>query len=77
MAERSRVDLAAGANTIKIKGTAEDTVIAIHAANWKNGGKSAGQLDVSLRDYVMAILGAKRVNAIGTADVMRVLRRSG
>ena len=28
---------------------------------------------VSLRDYVLPILGAKRVNAIATADVMRVL----
>jgi len=28
---------------------------------------------VSLRDYVLPILGANRVNAIGTADVMRVL----
>ena len=67
MAERFQVDLAACANPIKIKGTAEDTVIAIHAANGKNGGKSADQWRVSLRDYVLPIRGTKRVNAIATA----------
>ena len=50
-----------------------ETVIGIHAENWKDGGKSAAQWRASLRDYVIPTLGRKRVDRITTADVMAVL----
>ena len=49
-----------------------ETVIAIHAQNWK-GGKNERQWRASLRDYAMPKLAPKRVDAITTADVMAVL----
>ena len=49
-----------------------ETVIAIHAQNWK-GGKNERQWRASLRDYAMPKLARKRVDAITTADVMGVL----
>ena len=52
---------------------AVETVIAIHAENWKDGGKSAAQWHASLRDYAVPKIGAKRVDRISTADVMEVL----
>ena len=66
-------DPRAGSNRIPTFEQAVETVIAIHAANWKNGGKSADQWRASLRDYALPIIGSKRVSAITTADVMRVL----
>ena len=52
---------------------AAETVIAIHRASWRPGGKSEGQWRASLRDYAMPRLGAKGVDEITTADVMKVL----
>ena len=52
---------------------AAETVIAIYAANWKDGGKSEAQWRASLREYAMPRLGSKRVDAITTGDVMDVL----
>ena len=52
---------------------AVETVIGIHAENWKDGGKSAAQWRASLRDYAVPKIGAKRVDRISTADVMEVL----
>ena len=52
---------------------AVETVIGIHAENWKDGGKSAAQWLASLRDYAVPKIGAKRVDRISTADVMEVL----
>ena len=49
-----------------------ETVIAIHAQNWK-GGKNERQWRASLRDYALPKLARKRVDAINTADVMAVL----
>ena len=49
------------------------TVIAIHKPTWRDGGKSAGQWESSLRQYAFPRLGAKRVDTIATADVMAVL----
>ena len=49
-----------------------ETVIAIHAENWK-GGKNERQWRASLRDYAMPKLARKRVDAITTQDVMAVL----
>ena len=50
-----------------------ETVIEIHAENWKDSGKSAAQWRASLRDYAVPKLGRKRVDRITTADVMAVL----
>ena len=50
-----------------------DTVIGIHAAGWKESGKSEKQWRASLRDYAMPKLGRRRVSDISTADVMAVL----
>lgn len=66
-------DPRAGSNRIPTFEDAVETVIAIHAANWKSGGKSADQWRSSLRDYALPTIGGKRLNAITTADVMRVL----
>ena len=52
---------------------AVETVIAIHAENWKDGGKSAAQWRASLRHYAVPKIGARRVDRISTADVMEVL----
>ncbi len=52
---------------------AVETVIGIHAENWKEGGKSAAQWRASLRDYAVPKIGAKRVDRISTGDVMEVL----
>ena len=52
---------------------AVETVIGIHAENWKDGGKSAAQWRASLRDYAVPKIGAKRVDRVSTADVMAVL----
>ena len=52
---------------------AVETVIGIHAENWKDGGKSAAQWRASLRDYAVPKIGARRVDRITTADVMEVL----
>ena len=49
-----------------------ETVIAIHAQNWK-GCKNERQWRASLRDYAMPKLARKRVDAITAADVMAVL----
>ena len=52
---------------------AAETVIGIHAAGWRDGGKSEGQWRASLRDYATPRLGRQRVDEITTADVMAVL----
>ena len=52
---------------------AVETVIGIHAAGWKDSGKSEKQWRASLRDYAMSKLGHRRVSDISTADVMAVL----
>ena len=49
------------------------TVIEIHKPTWRDGGKSAGQWEASLRKYAFPRLGAKRVDTVTTADVMAVL----
>ena len=52
---------------------AADKVIAIHAAGWRDGGKSEKQWRASIRDYAMPRLGRMRVDQIGPQDVMTVL----
>ena len=51
---------------------ANETVIAIHAENWKSD-RSESQWRASLRDYAMPRLAGKGVDAVTTADVMAVL----
>ena len=52
---------------------AAETVLAIHAANWKSGSRSEEAWRTTLRDYATPRLGTMRVDAIATADVMAVL----
>ena len=50
-----------------------DTVITLHAASWRDGGKSERQWRASLRDYAFPTLGDKPVGSIASADVLAVL----
>ena len=52
---------------------AAEKVIGIHAAGWKDGGKTEKQWRASLRDYAMPRLGNKRVDEITTSDVLGAL----
>ena len=52
---------------------AAETVIAIHAENWRPGSRSDEAWRTSLRDYAMPRLGDRRVDAVTTGDVMAVL----
>ena len=52
---------------------AVETVIKLHAENWKDGGKSAAQWRASLRDYAVPKIGSKRADRMTTAAVMEVL----
>ena len=52
---------------------ASETVMSIHAGNWKNGNRSAEQCRTSMGDYVLPALGGKTVSAVTSADVMAVL----
>ena len=54
-------------------GQAVETVIGIHAAGWRDGGKNEKQWRASLRDYAIPRLGRRPVDEITTADVMAVL----
>ena len=50
-----------------------ETVIAIHAGNWKTGGRTEESWRATLRDYALPRLGGMPVNAVAGADVMDVL----
>ena len=52
-------------------------VIELHAATWRDGGKSEKQWRASLDTYAMPRLGRRRVDTITTADVMSVLLADG
>ena len=52
---------------------ATETVISIHAGNWKASSRSEEQWRTSMRDYVFPVLGAMPVNAITSRNVMDVL----
>ena len=75
LAARRRGDLvlAGRKRTVPTFGEAVDRVIAIHAAGWRDSGRSERQWRASLRDYAMWRLRGMPVNRIGTADVMAVL----
>ena len=49
------------------------TVLAIHSAAWKAGGRNADSWQTTLREYACPQLGGKGVDQITTADVMAVL----
>ena len=49
------------------------TVLAIHSAAWKAGGRNANSWQATLREYACPQLGGKGVDRITTADVMAVL----
>ena len=48
-------------------------MIELHAAGWRDGGKSAAQWRSSLAAYAFPKLAKRRVSDITTADVMSVL----
>ena len=50
-----------------------DKVIALHAASWRDGGKSEKQWRSSLRTYAFPIIGSKPVGAVTAADVLSVI----
>ena len=52
-----------------------EAVIAVNAETWRGGmdGKSAGQWLASLNDYAYPVLGSMAVDAVTTADVLRVV----
>lgn len=50
-----------------------ETVIGIHRANWKDGGKTENLWRRSLETYVMPTLGLKPVSEITSGDVLAVL----
>ena len=51
-----------------------ENVIAIHAGNWKPGGKTEDNWRATMRDYMLPRLGNVPVDAITAADVMDVLQ---
>ena len=55
--------------------TVAEAVIAVNAQTWRGGmdGKSAGQWLASLNDYAYPVLGSMAVDAVTTADVLRVV----
>ena len=59
--------------TVPTFAKALETVIAIHAENWKDRARSEQQWRASLRDYAMPRLADKPVDEIDTAEVMAVL----
>ena len=62
-----------GVTSVPTLREAADKVIALHAANWKDGGKSAAQWQASLDAYAMPRLGSRPVDRITTVDVMAVV----
>ena len=50
-----------------------DTVIAIHAENWRESGRNEDQWRSTLGRYVLPRIGDRPVNAVTSADVMAVL----
>ena len=67
------VSIGLGAYPVVTLREAADKVIVLHAATWKDGGKSAAQWQASLDAYAMPRLGSRPVDRITTADVMAVL----
>ncbi len=53
---------------------AADKVMAMHAANWKPGGRIEDSGRTTLRDHILPRLGGMPVDAITGKDVMAVLQ---
>ena len=53
---------------------AADKVMAIHAGNWKPGGRTEDSWRSTLRDYILPRLGGMPVDAVTGGDVMAVLQ---
>ena len=62
-----------GAATVPTFEEAADAVIRMHAATWRDGGKTEKQWRASLRDYAVPKLGKMPVSRIASADVLAVL----
>ena len=56
---------------------AAEAVIAMHAENWRDGGKTAARWRATLDTYVFPRLGRRLVSDITTADVLAVLTHGG
>lgn len=50
-----------------------ETVVALHAANWSDGGRSERQWRSSVATYVLPSLGAKSVAEVTAGDILAVL----
>ena len=50
-----------------------ETVVALHAANWSDGGRSEKQWRSSMATYVLPSLGAKSVAEVTAGDILAVL----
>ena len=50
-----------------------ETVVALHAANWSDGGRSEKQWRSSVATYVLPSLGAKSVAEVTAGDILAVL----
>ena len=50
-----------------------ETVVALHAANWSDGGRSEKQWRSSMATYVLPSLGAKSVADVTAGDILAVL----
>ena len=71
---RSRGELLTGRKrTVPTFAEAAETVLAIHAAGWKRGGRSENDWRWTLDNYAMPKLGPRPVDRISAADVMAVL----
>ena len=71
---RSRGELVTGRQrTVPSFEEATETVLAIHSAGWKKGGRSEKDWRWTLRNYAMPKLGPRPVDRISTTDVMAVL----
>ena len=60
-------------HTIPTLAESVERVIAIHAAGWRDGGKSEKQWRSSLGTYVYPRIGDKPINHVSTADLLAVL----
>ena len=56
---------------------AAEAVIAMHAENWRDGGKTEARWRATLETYVFPRLGRRSVANITTADVLAVLTHDG
>ena len=68
--ERGKDPRAGDAPTVS---AALEEVISLRRPTWRDSGRSEAQWRASFRDYVEPVIGDKRVSAITTADVVRVL----